>query len=294
MKKTMVKMAVAVLLTAVLAIPSSVWAGPEQWPAKIRLGLIPTEGGSETKERFEPLVKHLEKCLCIEVEAVSASDYAGIITAMSHNHLDFAYYGPKSYTEAAEKANAEALVMERNKKGEPGYYGIIITRQDSGIKTMEDARGRVFTFTDPNSTSGFLVPNILFARELKTAPEDYFKQVKFSGSHGASILAVKNMSIDVAATNNLDLDRMIEKGQVSAEDFRILWKSDLIPGSPIAARKDLPASLKTAVTGALVSFSGDKAGLEKLQNGGFIYANDTNYDVIRYLKRLKKELAKKD
>ena len=184
--------------------------------------------------------------------------------------------------------------MERNKKGEPGYYGIIIARQDSGIKNMEDARGRVFAFTDPNSTSGFLVPNILFAREIKTAPEDYFKQVKFSGSHGASILAVKNMSIEVAATNNLDLDRMIEKGQVSKDDFRILWQSDLIPGSPIAARKDLPLSLKTTVTGALVSFSGDKAGLEKLQNGGFIYANDTSYDVIRYLKRLKKELAKKD
>lgn len=292
--KAIPKIAVAVLLIAAMVIPSMAWANPDQWPSKIRLGLIPTEGGSETKERFEPLVKHLEKCLGIEVEAVSASDYAGIITAMSHKHLDFAYYGPKSYTEAAEKANAEALVMERNKKGEPGYYGIIIARKDSGIKTMEDARGRVFAFTDPNSTSGFLVPNILFAREIKTAPETYFKQVKFSGSHGASILAVKNMTIDVAATNNLDLDRMIEKGQVSQEDFNILWKSDLIPGSPIAARKDLPVSLKTAVTGALVSFSSDKAGLEKLQNGGFIYADDADYDVIRYLKRLKKELAKKD
>ena len=292
--KTVFKTSFIIMLALAMAIPSMVGASPEAWPKKIRLGLIPTEGGSETKERFEPLVKHLEASLGIEVEAVSASDYAGIITAMTHKHLDFAYYGPKSYTEAAEKANAEALVMERNKKGEPGYYGIIITRKDSGIQTMEDARGRVFAFTDPNSTSGFLVPNILFAREIKIPPETYFKQVKFSGSHGASILSVKNMSIDVAATNNLDLDRMIEKGQVAPDEFNILWKSDLIPGSPIAARKDLPASLKTAVTGALVSFSGNKAGLEKLQNGGFIFADDSSYDVIRYLKRLKKELAKKD
>ena len=128
--KAIPKIAVAVLLIAAMVIPSMAWANPDQWPSKIRLGLIPTEGGSETKERFEPLVKHLEKCLGIEVEAVSASDYAGIITAMSHKHLDFAYYGPKSYTEAAEKANAEALVMERNKKGEPGYYGIIIARKE--------------------------------------------------------------------------------------------------------------------------------------------------------------------
>ena len=108
MKKTMVKMAVAVLLTAVLAIPSGVWAGPEQWPAKIRLGLIPTEGGSETKERFEPLVKHLEKCLGIEVEAVSASDYAVSLQPCHTNIWILRTTGPRATPKPAEKANAEA------------------------------------------------------------------------------------------------------------------------------------------------------------------------------------------
>ncbi|MBU2512767.1 phosphonate ABC transporter substrate-binding protein [bacterium] len=283
---------ILVLLGLVLS-PLISAASPKEWPEEIRVGLIPTEGGADIVERFKPLMEHLERTLGIKVKGVSASDYAGIITAMAHKHLEFAYFGPKSYTEAAEKANAAAIALELNKEGEAGYYGIIVTRKDSGINTMEQANGKVFAFTDPNSTSGCLVPNILFARDMLVKPEEYFRQVRFSGSHGASILAVKNGSIDVAATNNIDMDRMIEKGQASLDDFKILWKSELIPGAPMAARKDLPESLKAAFTGALMSFNSNKEGLEKLQNGGYAYADDTTYDVIRYLKRLKAQMAKK-
>jgi phosphonate transport system substrate-binding protein len=283
---------VAALVLALCApFSSGALADPGQWPETVRLGLIPTEGGADIVKRFQPLIDHLERTLGVKVEAQSASDYAGVITAMAHKHIDFAYLGPKSYTEAAEKANAQAVALERNKKGEPGYYGVLISRKDSGIRTLEDARGRVFAFTDPNSTSGYLVPNVLFYRDLKVDPRDYFKEVKFSGSHGASILAVKNGSIEVAATNNKDLDRMAEKGQAAWDDFNILWKSELIPGSPMCVRSDLPESLKAAFAGALMMFNANKQGLEKLQIGGYLPADDTTYDVIRYLKQLKKQLA---
>jgi phosphonate transport system substrate-binding protein len=284
---------VAAVMLVSMVIPAMAASAPENWPAKIRVGFIPTEGNADTKKRFAPLTEHLRNILGIEVEAFSASDYAGIITAMAHQHIDFAYFGPKSYVEASEKADAQALVMQLNKEKQPGYTGIIIVRKDSDMMQLDDIKGRVFAFTDPNSTSGYLVPNVLFARDLKVKPEDYFKQVKFSGSHGASILAVKNKAIEAAATSNIDLDRMIEKGQVAADDFRILWRSELIPGDPMAARRDLPQSLKAAFTGAMLMFNADKAGLEKLQNGGYQYTDDSTYDIIRYLKRLKNELAAK-
>ncbi|MEJ5363821.1 MAG: phosphonate ABC transporter substrate-binding protein [Desulfosoma sp.] len=281
-----------VILGFLASFGSSVsMANPDSWPQTVRIGLIPTEGGADIVKRFEPLIKHLEKTLGVKVEAQSASDYAGVITAMAHKHIDFAYLGPKSYVEASEKAGAVALAMEKDTSGEPGYYGVIIAKKGSGIEKLEDAKGKVFAFTDPNSTSGYLVPNLLFYRDLKVDPKQYFKDVKFSGSHGASILAVKNGSIDVAATNNIDINRMSEKGQASFDDFTVLWKSELIPGSPMCARKDLPESLKAAFAGALMMFNADKPALEKLQIGGYGPADDSVYDVIRYLNQLKKQLA---
>lgn len=268
-------------------------ANPANWPKKVRIGLIPTEGGADIIARFKPLINHLESVLGIEVEGKSASDYAGIITAMAHKHIEFAYFGPKSYTDAANKANAQAVALEMGESGQKGYYGVIISKKGSGIKTLEHAKGRGFAFNDPNSTSGYLVPMVLFKRDLKVDPKKYFKHVKWSGSHGASILGVKNGTIEVASTNDIDLRRMAEKGQVSTDDFNILWTSDLIPGSPMCVRGDLPESLKAAYAGALMMFNSDKMGLQKLQIGGYTHCDDSTYDPIRYLKKLKAELKGK-
>ncbi|MFW5871039.1 MAG: phosphonate ABC transporter substrate-binding protein [Verrucomicrobiota bacterium] len=290
MKKLLAILSVVICGLSVVA-PQNGLAAPE-WPSKIKVGLIPTEGGADIIKRFAPLMEHLEKTLQIEVEPFSASDYAGIITAMEHKHIDFAYFGPKSYTEAAARANAEALAIELDKDGNRGYYGIVITKKGSGIKTLKQAvnSGRTFAFTDPNSTSGCLVPSVLFYRDLETPPEKLFKDVSFSGSHGASILAVKNGKVEVASTNNIDLDRMIEKGAVSADDFNIIWRSELIPGAPMAGRKDLPISLRAAFTGAMMSFNYNKPGIEKIQNGGYTHVDDSTYDVVRYMKRLKERI----
>ncbi len=282
----------AVALLCTLLMFGSAAHGSPDWPSKIKLGLIPTEGGADIIKRFQPLIDHLKATLEIDVEPFSASDYAGIITAMAHKHIDFAYFGPKSYVEASARANAEALALELNKDGAQGYYGIIITKKGSGINSLEKAirNNRTFAFTDPNSTSGCLVPSVLFYRDLKAPPEDLFKEVSFSGSHGASILAIKNGKVEVASTNNIDMDRMIEKGSVSADDFNIIWRSELIPGAPMCGRKDLPNSLKAAFTGALMSFNFDKMGIEKIQNGGYAPVSDKTYDVVRYMKRLKAQL----
>jgi phosphonate transport system substrate-binding protein len=290
-KLTKVLMMAALVLT--VALPGLANAGPKDWPTTLKLGFIPTEGAADSAKRAKPIAAELEKDLGVKVEIFTASDYNGIITAMANKHIDLAYFGPKSYVEAAEKANAEAVVMELNKDGQPGYTGIIITKKGSGITDMDKAKGKTFAFTDPNSTSGYLVPNVIFARDMKIDPEKYFKEVRFSGSHGASILAVKNGSIQVAATNNIDMDRMIEKGAASLQDFNIIKRSDMIPGAPIAVRKDLPESLKVALAGSLLKINDDPEALQILQNGGYRHTSDKDYDMVRYLKRLKAELAKK-
>ncbi|MFW5734985.1 MAG: phosphate/phosphite/phosphonate ABC transporter substrate-binding protein, partial [Oceanidesulfovibrio sp.] len=186
----------------------------------------------------------------------------------------------------------EALIMELDETGQPGYLGVIITNKKSGITNLEEAKGKNFAFTDPNSTSGFLVPNMLFYRDMEVKPEEYFSEVRFSGSHGASILLVGNNDIDVAATNNIDLARAIESGSISEDDYRVLWTSDLIPGAPYCARADLPENLKAAYMGAMLMYNQNEEGLKKLGVSGYQYSHDGIYDSIRYLKRLKAELEK--
>jgi len=263
-------------------------ANPQSWPKEITYGVIPVAGAQEMKNTFGKVANYLQKELGIKVKLVTPSDYAGVIVGMAHKHIDVAYLGPKSYCEAAKRANAEALVVEIDAaSGIPGYYGYILTKKGSGLKTLADIKGKKWAFTDPNSTSGTLVPTVMFANK-GINPKSYFSRVVYSGSHEASILSVKNGKVDAASTNNLDFNRGLGK-QWNKNTFNIIWKSKLIPGSPMAVRKALPESLKMAIKGAFISYN-DKANLETMKIAGYAPANDNIYNGVRAMIKFKKSL----
>jgi len=279
------------LTTMALGLSTTSMMAQEKWPEKLTFGVIPVAGSTSMKENFGPLTDYLTKQLGIKVEMKLAGDYTGIITGMQHKHIDVAYLGPKSYVEAAKRANAEALVVEVDgESGLPGYRGTIITKKGSGLKSIKDIKGKTWAFTSSQSTSGTLVPTVMFSK-AGIKPTEYFSKVVYSGGHEASILSVKNGKIDAASTNNLDFNRGLGK-HWNKDQFNVIWTSDLIPGAPIAARKDLPTSLRMALKGAFLSYN-DPKGLERLKNKGFIKGDDSVYDSVRELIKLKKQLKNK-
>ncbi len=276
------------LATFALGMSVTSMFAQEKWPEKINFGVIPVAGSTSMKENFSGLTEHLNKKLGIKVELQLAGDYTGVITGMQHKHIDVAYFGPESYVQAQKRANAEALVVEVDiESGVPGYRGIIITKKDSGLNSLESIKGKTWAFTSSQSTSGTLVPTVMFSKS-GINPQEYFSKVLYSGGHEASILSIKAGKIDAASTNDLDFNRGLGKAW-TADDFNIIWKSDLIPGSPMAVRGDLPESLKKALKEAFISYN-DKDGLNKLKIKGYIEANDSMYNPIRDLIEVKKQL----
>lgn len=280
---------VAVATTALGLMVSSAIAKPADWPAKVTFGVVPVAGAASVEAQFGDLSNYLEKKLGIQVDLQTTSDYTGIITGLSHNHIDIAYLGPNSYVTATQRAKVEAIVMELSDKGVPGYHGLIIASKKSGIKTLEDLKGKKFAFTDPQSTSGTLVPTVMFSKK-GIDPQKYFSKVIYAGSHEAAALAVKAGQVDASSNNDLDFERGIGK-RWTQEDFTIVWKSDLIPGSPIAVRTELPTTLKKAIKDAFIAYKVPKNS--PLKTGGYTSANDATYNPTRELKKAKEALKNK-
>src|SRR5262244_1162575 len=141
----------------------------------LRVGFVPAENAQQVIQNAQPIVDILQKRLGMEVQPFVATDYTGVIEALRGNKLDIAFLTPASYVLAKSEANVK-VVLKSERKGSPFYYAAIITRADSGIKKLEDLRGKTFAFGDPLSTSANVFPRKML-REHGIDPVRDFKQI---------------------------------------------------------------------------------------------------------------------
>ena len=198
----------------------------------LKMGLIPADDADEMLRNYEPIKKYLSEKLGMEVEIQVTSDYTAAIEAMRAKHIDMAWFGPFSYILAAEQAGAEAIVngFRRDTK-KATYKSIIITRADSGIKALDDLKGRTFAFVDPASTSGYLIPRKMLI-ENGIDPDNDFSTMYYAGSHNSVELAVKNGKVDAGADSDTSYNRMLKEGQIDADVNIIIYESPQFPGPP--------------------------------------------------------------
>lgn len=262
----------------------------------LRMSLIPADDAEEMLRNYQPMADYLEEKLGIPVEIKVTSDYTASIEAMRAKHIDMAWFGPFSYVLAAKEANAEAIVNGvRRDTGKSTYKTVFITRPDTGIKNLQDLKGRSFAFVDPASTSGNLIPRKVLT-ENNIDPEKDFSLMYYAGTHNAVELAVANRKVDAGADSDTSYYRMVKAGEIDPDTNIIIHESEPIPGSPIAVRGDLPENLKKKIQKALIDM--DEQTMHKVGGWGDIAryqeVKDSDYDIIRETaKILDLDLSKK-
>jgi len=227
----------------------------------IKFGILSGENEQDRLMRNEPMRAFLEERLGVKVEIFTAGNYDGVIQAIAADQIEVARFGSSAYA-AAYTATDGAVVptlTTRARNGDTGYYSIVVTRCDSGIKNLEDAKGKVHAFADPDSTSGYAVPYFNMVTREGFKPEDYFAAVPFSGSHEAGVTGVANGTFDTAATyqdNDTDgvYQRMVDKGMIEDGVICKIWESPEITSGPWTFRKNLPEDLIEEVTAAIEEF----------------------------------------
>ena len=247
------------------------------------MGLIPADDAEEMLRNYEPIQEYLSKELGIPVEIQVTSDYTAAIEAMRAKHIDMAWFGPFSYIIAHNVAGAEAIVNGvKESTGSATYKSVIVANKDSGIKTLEDLKGKSFAFVDPASTSGNLIPRKMLI-ENGIDPDNDFSTSYYAGTHNAMMYAVANGKVDVGATGDNVYERMVKEGEIDSEKNIIIHESEPIPGSPIVVRGDLPKILKLRIQLALIKM--DQQTIHKVSGWGGIshykIVKDSDYDVIR-------------
>jgi phosphonate transport system substrate-binding protein len=240
---------VAILSATIVATTASA-----DWREKykvIKLGSVTVENQAATITRYKPFADYMEKKLGVKVEVFTASDYAGIVQALSAGQIHLGRMGGAAYAAGYidSKGGIEPLVMNVEPNGGKGYHSVLIVRSDSPYKTIDDLKGKSLAWADPNSTSGYLVPNAAL-RDAGIDPQKHFARTLFSGGHEQSVIGVLKGNFDSAFTWTSPGHQagqfriMMDRGLLKLEDVRIVWESPLIANPLWAVSKSIPADMR--------------------------------------------------
>ena len=255
------KKILALALAATTSLSSSAFA---QDITEFRIGILGGENAQDRMSNNQCLADKISDALDIPVKMFAPADYNGVIQGILGGSIDLALLGPSSYAalHIADPEAASPILVKVNLDGSIGYHSIGFARVDSGLASLGDVKGKTFGFGDPNSTSGYLIPSIEIPEVTGATMDsgDYFGEVRFTGGHEQTILAVKNGDIDAGVTwadgqgnwedgyNFGALRKAVDAGLVDMNDLTEIWRSKLIPGEPIVLRNALPDEARDKVT----------------------------------------------
>lgn len=256
----MKKLIAAVLATTALVSP----ALAEDKITEFRIGVLGGENAQDRMTSNECLRAKTEALLGVPTRVFTPADYDGVIQGLLGGTIDVAWLGASGYAKIYlnDPEAVEPVLVKVNTDGSYGYHSIAFTRKETGITSLADMKGKTFGFGDPNSTSGYLIPSIEIPAETGASMEsgDYFGEVKFTGGHEQTIVAVANGDIDAGVSwadglgawedgyNSGALRKAVDAGLVDMNQMVEIWKSKPIPEGPVVLRRALPEDVKIKVT----------------------------------------------
>jgi len=284
--------AVAMLLTA---------CGPGKLGSAsnpIIVAFEPSGTSSEITTGGQELLAELTTETGLTFKGVVPTSYAALTEAMGSGNAQIGWMATFAYLLAHEKGYADvALITARF--GSDHYGSQFIANVSSGFTpaadvpgteaelapTLEQFKGKVPCFGDPESTSGYVVP-LIFLKNAGLTDADIPAPV-FTGGHTQTVQALYNGGTCDYGATYVDARSSIAKDYPDVNDKVIVvyQTQAIIPNDNMSYAPDMPQDLRTTITAAMLKIATTEAGLKALndlyQISGLTQVDDTAYDQFR-------------
>jgi phosphonate transport system substrate-binding protein len=274
-ERTFPRIAVSSLLLASFLLLA---AGRSRAEDSLTLWVHPYLPATELTRRFNPLAEYLSLKVGLPISVRVQKSYKSHIERTGNDEADIAYVGPVSYVKIVETYGEKPLLARLAVRGEPVFFGMIIVREDSSIRSLEELAGRSFAFGDTNSTMSHLVPRYML--EEGGVPVGRLGKYEFLGSHHNVALAVLGGYFDAGGVKEEVYYEYRERG------LRMLAKSPPIAEHVFMTKSSLPAEIQGSLRKAMLTLHEDPRGVEILTSlksdvTALVKVDDDDYDSLR-------------
>lgn len=279
--------------------------GSEEHPIKVLF--VPSVDAQVIVSGGEIMANALHDATGLYFDVSVPTSYAATIEEMCASPEDTMGFIPGlGYVLASQRCGVD-VAFKAVRFGHSVYWSQILVQRDSGITDIKDLDGKTWAYPDTGSTSGYMVPTLMFS-EAGVTPGEKVE----TGGHGSTALAVYRGDADFGTTyfspplipdgqweEGMDPDipddlvdscaptedgkklmcgdwRVLDARasvRTDAPDIvqkvKILMISPPIPNDTLSFGPDFPTDLRKQIEDALVAFSQTDAWGESIGNQDF-------------------------
>jgi len=243
---------------------------------KIRICFVTGSNPDRVVMQWYPMITYLTDAVGKPFDIIVRDSYEDMLADYRRGEIDLVMGGPFNYVTTKKKAGATLVVAAERGDAEK-LKGIIAVRKNSPLKSIEDLRGRSFAFTEPYSTTGYLLPRLLLADRGISQPVDFFSEVVFAGHHTEAIDAVASGHVDAAAFASYMLP---EAENAHGTKLRAIETTPELPLEPLFASPSFKEETADRIRNALLGMDRRVSSevMEQLGLKRFVEAKDSDYD----------------
>jgi phosphonate transport system substrate-binding protein len=227
-----------------------------------KVAVLPEYLPIEIWQRLHPLMTYLEDSLGVRFELLIPRSIEQHIEMVKKEEVDFSYQNPFVFLEIWEYSSP--LTITEKGKGETEARGIIITRNDSRIKTIEDLKGKTVSVVSPYSAGGFVAQKVLLRkRGIDVSSELLIIEAQGNKQENV-IFDVLLKRADAGFIEEEAVGRIESKGLLSPgkiQEIKIIAYAEGTPNWIFSGNKNLPLKERRNVQKTLLNIPLDHSVL---------------------------------
>ena len=242
----------------------------------LTLGIVAETHQKEIEEHFREFVRYVARKVypttVLEGKVVVTATLPDLAKLLDQGTVDFYMESPYPTYVVNNVHGAGMLLLRRWKSGMADYRSLIFTHRNSGIQRLDNLRGKMFVFEDPESSSGYFLPKLFLQRNGLRLAEKAALDANVGAAEVGFVFArsqktlvdwVLSKNTAAGAFSNDDHAALDEKKR---NDILVLAQTELLPRHLLSVRKNMPLGMVGRLEKTLLAMHEDAEGRKILQN----------------------------
>ncbi len=250
--------------------------------ADINMGIFPRRPVAATHKAFKPLAEKLSIELGEKVNLIVPKNFAAFWDGVSQNKFDLVHYNQFHYIKSHKEHNYRVIACNEE-FGSTRIAGALAVRNDSGINSIEDLKGKTILFGGGKKAMGsYIAPTSILKKAGLVEGTDY--QVKFAKNPPSAVIGVFNKAADASGTGNVILKIQGVKKKIDTSQMKIIAQSDEFIHLPWAVKGDMPEEKVEKIQTFMISLKDSPEGQKILKSAkvnAFQPVTDKDYMKVR-------------